>query len=344
MDQDSNANEPVKQDHLGTIYRRSHLKSIPKPEYLIENLLYRPAVAVLVGAYSSGKSILLNSWSGSLALGKPWMGLKVSRPAKVLTVVGESPEGEDGRITAWENAYNSGQPIPDDYLYFSAFPESLYDDDTWIELREFCRDENIEVINLDPLHALAPEMETKDASRIMRHAHELAAITKGIVNLVIHPTIEDKGRARDSYLFEALADLVFTLDRDGSELTLTKKKVKQGKGQGESVSLRIEATPTGPIISEFRNEFYVDRAKQVMTAYDAYFATGNGYMKASWTELINYLEQDYGVKGKTAERAVNSAVSEGYLTKDGRKYTSTRKWRELSKKQGGLTVGKAINK
>jgi hypothetical protein len=162
-----------------------------------------------------------------VATGRSWLGHRVVR-RRVLFVIGEGAYGLDQRITAWEQAWNNGTPVPDDWLTVIVKPHSLHDPATWTELVTYATAGGYGLVVLDTFSSLAPDAdETKDAAQIMRRLSDLSAAINGCVMLIHHPGWSDSGRARGGYQLEANADEVLILRgvSEGSDLfTMTRKK------------------------------------------------------------------------------------------------------------------------
>jgi hypothetical protein len=81
------------------------LKAIPKPDYLVEDLLVGSAITVLFGESGSYKSFLALALAASISTGKPFAGRKVSTTGSTLYLAAEGIEYLGERLTAWENMH-----------------------------------------------------------------------------------------------------------------------------------------------------------------------------------------------------------------------------------------------
>ena len=76
------------------------LSTLPRPSWLVEDLLPRPSVAFIYGPPKSGKSFIAIDLAASVACGRSWCGKKTTG-GTVLYVVGEGISGVVLRQEAW---------------------------------------------------------------------------------------------------------------------------------------------------------------------------------------------------------------------------------------------------
>jgi AAA domain len=317
--------EERRQTHnpLGKVLKRSELSSLPDVQSLVDGVISRPAAVVLVGAYGVGKTFLVISLGASSATGRSWLGRDVHR-TRVLHVLGEGAYGLDHRLTAWEAANNSGEPISDDDLTFIVQPGSLAHQPTWDAITVMAVDGGYGFVILDTFSSLAPEAdETKDAALIMRRLSNLATSIEGTALLVHHPGWSDATRTRGGYQLEANADevLVATPLSEGSDIfTLFRKKVKDGK-DGATLYLRR---------AELIGSCYIDEVDpatagiplrlRILTVLSDLGETG-----ATGKQLMDEIGVD--AKGRSAfYRALNQLVDDGDVVPRGPR-GRTRYWR-----------------
>ncbi|RZU12455.1 AAA domain-containing protein [Kribbella rubisoli] len=299
---------------LGTVLRRSELAKLPKIEPLIEGVLSTPAAVVLVGSWGVGKTFLALAFALSVATGNVWLGRAVRR-TKVLYVLGEGAYGFDDRVTAWELAWNKGDPVSDGDLKFIVQPDSLKKAATWHAIQAEAVEFGAGFVVLDTLSSLAPDAhETNDAPLIMRYFTNLATAINGTALFVHHPGWNNTDRTRGGYQFEGNADevLLATEVSKGSEMfTLLRKKVKEGAA-GKILYLRRKPSRGSCIVEEtFADTASVPVADKVLAVLAAY-----GDLGASGPDLVRELEVPDTTKS-TFYRQVGKLVDAGKVRREG---------------------------
>jgi hypothetical protein len=302
---------------LGQVLTRSQLAMLPAVEMLIEKVVSYPAAVLVVGSTGVGKTFTVVAFGCCVATGRPWLGHRVVR-RRVLFVIGEGAYGLDRRIHAWEQAWNSGVPVPDDYLTIIVKPRSLRDPATWTELVAYATAGGYGLVVLDTFSSLAPDAdETKDAAQIMRRLSDLATAINGCAMLIHHPGWSDPGRARGGSQLEANADEILILKdvAEGSDLfTMTRKKVKDGPA-GEMHWLRRSVSHNSVIIEGARSS----DASVPMRARIMAVLTNYGDCGATGPELIEEITPE---RKSGFYSALNKLIREGVVREEG---TSQRK-------------------
>lgn len=299
--------------HLGRILKRSELATLPTVTPLIEGVLSYPASVLMVGATGVGKTFVALSFACCVASGHNWLGRRVER-RRVLFVVGEGAYGLDKRISAWEQAWNNGTPVPDEWLTVMVKPGSLKELSTWIQLAGYAR-LGYGLVVLDTFSSLPPDAdETKDAASIIRRLSDLSAAIDGCAVLVHHPGWSDSARARGGYQLEANADEVLILRdvAEGSDLfTMLRKKVKDGP-DGEVHWLRRSASHGSLIIEGSRS----DDATVPLRARILAVLTNYGDIGATGPQLMEEIGVDD--KGRSGfYQALRKLRDEGSIREDG---------------------------
>jgi hypothetical protein len=299
------------------VLARSQLATLPTVETLIEGVVSYPASVLMVGTTGIGKTFVTVSFACCVATGHNWLGHRVVR-RRVLLTIGEGAFGLDQRIRAWEQAWNNGVPVPDDWLTIIVKPRSLHDPATWTELVAYATAVGYGLVVLDTFSSLAPDAdETKDAAQIMRRLSDLATAINGCAMLIHHPGWSDSGRARGGSQLEANADEILILRdvAEGSDLfTMTRKKVKDGPA-GETHWLRRSLSHNSVIIEVSRsNDASVPMRARIMVGLANY-----GDVGATGPQLIEEIEPE----SKSAfYAALHKLVEEGAVRAEG---TSSRK-------------------
>jgi hypothetical protein len=296
----------------GTIYKRSELGSLPKVEPLINGVLSTPCSVVLVGPTTVGKTFVGLSMACSVGTGLTWVGRAVRR-CPALYVVGEGGPGLDGRIRAWEDAWQT--KVADEDVMFSVKPNSLRDPIVWGEIAAEAKDHGIRFVVLDTFSSLAPDAdETKDAPVITRRLSDLAVAVDGTAMLVHHTGWGDQERARGGSQLEANADEVLLLrgNSKSEHVELEVKKRKDG-ASGTKIWLRRKPMFGSCVIQSMdAQELAADMKDQAVTIARTVF--GDPFTKA---QLRDVLEERLRVSRSVAYEHIKKLAEAGKLRQVG---------------------------
>jgi predicted ATP-dependent serine protease len=219
---------PVLADRLLT---RSALENLPDPEPLIDDVLDRGTVALLYGKWGTGKSFIALDWAASVATGRAWQG-RATEPHRVLYVAAEGAYGLKGRIRAWETGWK--QTIHDGQLDTLPRPVNLTNASDINNLIALIDWNGYGFIILDTLARCmvgADENSAQHCGEVVDTLHRLREHTPGGrgVALGVHHTGKDGKTFRGSSVFEAGADTVYSVSRDGGPaIKLEREKRKDG--------------------------------------------------------------------------------------------------------------------
>lgn len=288
---------------LGRTFTRGGLKTLPKPEPLIEGWLDLRTAGVLIGEDQTNKTFLLIAWACCIATGTPWFGQKICvEPSPVILVIGEGGSGLDDRIAAWESA--NGVSVPDDMLTVHLQPDSITKRDVWDELTEHAVQIGARFVAFDTFSSLAPEAdETNDIAPVIRRLSEFVVAIDGCGLLAHHTGWGSQDRARGGSQFERNTDFVIVAKKlvegqSNSPVSLTQKKVKDGRENG--TQLTVHRVPEGE---------------------SCVLETVENTRQQTWTEQILELLRDEPREHKTM-RSVFDVIGAG---RSGRKYQTARK-------------------
>lgn len=231
--------------HLGRLYDRAELATLPKPEPLIAGWLDLRTSVVLIGATGTNKTFTALGWACSVATGRPWLGHEVAvTPCPVIYVVGEGAFGLDSRIAAWEEEH--AEKVPGEALKVSMLPTSLTEDDFWTGLESLAGALGSRLVIFDTFSSLAPDAdETKDAAAVIRRMSNLSVQLNGTAVLVHHTGWGPQDRARGGSQIEANPDSTIVLkkheaDDPDSAVSIYRKKNKEGPA---GATLWVEREP-----------------------------------------------------------------------------------------------------
>lgn len=294
----------------GRVLGRDQLANLPTPEPLIDNTLDRGTVALLAGAWGSGKSLQALDWAACAATGRLWQGREV-RPTRVLVVAAEGAYGLHGRLTAWEAKW--GLPIPSEMLHVLPQPVNLTRPAERVALIDEIRRGRYGLVVIDTLARCivgADENSAQDMGQIVDVLYQLRDATPGGTVLVVHHTGKDKRTVRGSSALEAGLDTVYVVAKDGDEITISRTKAKDRALEDEH-RLAISPVPgtDSVVISVHLGGGQTDRGDRLLSTFRALF----GQTGASKAELRNAAE----MPPATFHRALSDLLQYGHLVNEG---------------------------
>lgn len=300
---------PVLADVLLT---RSALRDLPDPAPLIEGVLDKGTIALLYGKWGTGKSFIALDQALSVATGRPWQG-RPTQPGKVLYVAAEGAFGLKGRTQAWEQGWHTG--IGDDTFHVLPKPVNLSRSVDVNNLQALIEWNGYGLVVIDTLARCmvgADENSARDCGEVVDVLHRLRERTpdgRGVVSAV-HHTGKDGKTFRGSSVFEAGADTVYSVSRDGAVIMLDREKRKDGPIVD---SHQLKLTPvdgTNSVIVECSTGFGTyGRADELMSHFKSHFA-GTG---ATGPQLRDTTD----MPKTTFHRALSDLVQRGDLINEG---------------------------
>ena len=209
-------------------YRINELKSLPKAEWLIKDILLDGGIATIYGESGSTKSFLAIDLAMNLAIGSEWFGLAVNREVPVIYTALEGFGGVVKRIKGW---CERKQITPDnifidqDALLLGEMG-SVQSFINYYKFKEF----NKGLIIIDTLNMAIPDIEENSAasmSGVISKAKLIAEKLNSTV-LIIHHTGKDETRGmRGSSSLKASMDTIIFVKKDsngGCQWSLEKSK------------------------------------------------------------------------------------------------------------------------
>lgn len=207
------------------------LLTSPAPvEYLVDELIEHPSMALVFGPPGAGKSFATLAMAASVATGTPWLGRDVKQGA-VFYLAGEGHAGIGRRLKGWE--LHHGVELANAPLYVSKVPAALMDKASALSV-EAAIVAMTKATGISPamvvIDTLARNMGDGDENSnadIGRFVHHIDALRLrlGITVVVVHHTgHQDTGRARGGSALNAAMDVSFLVDG----LSVTQTKTKEG--------------------------------------------------------------------------------------------------------------------
>ncbi|MGH3556432.1 AAA family ATPase [Mycobacterium sp.] len=303
----------------GSLLNATALQALPDPEPLIVDTVDQGTVALLYGKWGTYKSFIAFDWAASVATGRPWQGRRTDR-RRVLYVAAEGAYGFKNRVAAWQAGWHT--TIGDDDLVILPYPVNLTRRDDVALLIELVQWGRYDLVVLDTLARCmvgADENSAKDCGVVVDVMVRLRRATpdgRGVV-LGVHHTGKDGKTFRGSSVFEAGADTVYAVQRDGNTVTLKREKRKDGP-EADQHDLKldlIDGTGSG-VMSAVKNPHHgggdTDRADRLMAIYHHHFSA-TGATKAD----LRRVAREAGMSDSTFDRAINDLVKSERLTNQG---------------------------
>lgn len=212
-----------------TLLSPDDVKMLPRPTWLIDDILPSTGLACIYGPSGVGKSFLCLDIAASVATGLEWFGY-TTKQRSVTYVALEAQAGFSLRMEAWKN--HRGIPFPRNVDFiFDPFSLVANDDaaslcqliNTWTDAR---------LVIIDTLNRAAPgkdENSSVDMGKIIAASSKMQAATGGLV-LLVHHSGKDVGRGpRGHSSFYAAMDSVIEVSLDGERIIWTLVKSKDGE-------------------------------------------------------------------------------------------------------------------
>lgn len=194
-----------------------------RPEWHIEGILEKQALAAGFGAPAAGKTFVLLDMALSIAAGKDYHGRKVEQ-STVFYIAGEGHNGFVRRCRAWSKVHN----VPlDDLPFFKSNRAVIFSDEAQLsELHNTIKEMIKEygkpgIICVDTLARSmgSDENSTKDMNLFIAACDSLKDEFDCTVVLAHHTGLQEKQRARGSSALLGALDCEFRIERVGDHMT-----------------------------------------------------------------------------------------------------------------------------
>lgn len=173
----------------------------PKPELLVEDLLYADSVVTFVGPSKAGKTYCMLDAVNSWRSGADWLGLQATRPLSVLYIDGEMPMWSLIRRMNWIRALRQSPPGAQGRMWFCPLAGTGLDGSQVAPavrrgfIKRLCGNTKPDLIVVDNLSALAPVdagwYVSEGDDRTMEHICRMWAEVQRLANcamLLVHHT------------------------------------------------------------------------------------------------------------------------------------------------------------
>jgi hypothetical protein len=188
----------------------------PRPEVLVNDMLYKDSLSRMYGAPGCGKSYLALDLSLTLATGRFWKGTKLPR-TKVVYVMAEGQRVNGDRTAAWMSKHNKA--VDDLAGWFHAVPEAVKLTPAGVsQLADWVHELGAGLVVLDTKNAMmAGEENSATDTAVMREALDRIRTASGACVLLVDHTGYEGTRARGSSAATAAMDTEIRVVKDDTE-------------------------------------------------------------------------------------------------------------------------------
>jgi hypothetical protein len=296
-----------------TVLDTAALLALPRPTYLVDEVLVRDSLAVLYAAAGAGKSFVALDIALSVATGLPWQGHAVHRGA-VVYIAAEGGAGLGQRVRAWMTAH---QITSIDDAWFVLAAVNLLDER---EVTAFLAE--LAEIPVKPVlltaDTLARCLVGGDENLAKDMGAAVAALdrlreTLGCTVLVLHHTARHHGDERGSTALRGAADTMLAVTKDGDTVTIACAKQKDAVPFDE-ITLRLvpidESCVLEPAPEASQTKRATGAARTALKALDEQF-DDEGASYTQWSKAS-------GLEERTFLRVRKTVVTNGWVDKRGK--------------------------
>lgn len=214
------------------------LDSIPEPEALVTDFLYRDSIAWLIGPPGSGKSFVALDIAGCVGTGQGWQDRSVTA-GPVLYLVAEGLSGIRSRVRAWEKLNGNMSDVA-----FLPVAVQAAEATSWQGLIDLAVELQPSLIIVDTQARVTVGLEensAKDMGEFVHRAEKLREATRACV-LVVHHQGRAGDHMRGSTALEGAATTIVKVSKDDELLTVECTKQKDAAPFDE---FTLRMVPTG---------------------------------------------------------------------------------------------------
>jgi hypothetical protein len=210
------------------LFTRSALRTLPRPNPLIEDTFDLNTVTLLYGYWGSMKSFVALDWAASISTGRPWQGRRIESPGRVLVIASEGAYGLNDRLEAWERGWQT--KIEDDRFDVLGAAPNLGSSADVAELCNLVSAGGYRFVVVDTLAKCITGMDensARDVGVAVRSLYLIQEATGGGTVAAIHHTGKDRVTMRGSSAIEGGVDTVYRAEKitDG-QLRIERTKAK----------------------------------------------------------------------------------------------------------------------
>jgi hypothetical protein len=275
--------------------------ALPRPSYLVDEVVVMGSLAVLYAAAGAGKSFVALDLALSIATGTTWQGRVVQR-GPIVYVAAEGGAGLGQRIRAWMTAHQITGI--DDAWYVLGAVNLLDQDDVTAFLAELAEVQvNPTLLIADTLARCLPggdENSAKDMGIAVAALDRLREALRCTV-LVLHHTAKHHGDERGSTALRGAADTMLSVMNDGDLVTIACAKQKDAAPFDE---IKLQLVPTdescvlGPASETSQTDSPTGAARAALVVlHEAFDEEGGSYTQ--WRQASRLEERTFGRARKT---------------------------------------------
>jgi hypothetical protein len=225
------------------------VEALPRPNFLVEDVLVQGTLAVLYAAPSAGKTFVALDLAFAVATGAPWHGRTVQRGA-IVYVAAEGGRGLPQRVRAWRAAHQVSH-IDDAWFVMSAV--NLLDASEVDAFLVTLAESSVQPVLVE-FDTLARCLVGGDENSARDMGIAIAALDRirdslGCTVLVLHHTARHHDGERGSGALRGAADMMLLATKDGDTLTIKCDKAKDAP-EFEDVVLRLVAADESCVLEE----------------------------------------------------------------------------------------------
>jgi hypothetical protein len=295
------------------MFTTTELFELPPPEWLIEGIMPKNALAVLWGQSGSYKSFLALDWALCIATGSWWKRRKIDDPADVLYVVAEGSSGIPKRVRAWSKA-NGLHKL--DRVRWIPEAVDILNDASFRALSRLVVETQPEFVVIDTLARSIPgadENSAQDMGRLIERCDQLKKLGGGTVLLVHHSTKEGSV-ARGSGSLRNAVDVEMEMKHEGTRTIVYNRKQKDA-AEFDPIPLHLVVIDDSCVLSNVSQGLETNGASsQALETARQLFRETFGETGVAGAELRNVIEATLPTSRSTAYRLINDLVASRFIS------------------------------
>jgi len=231
------------------ILKRSELKNIPKPQWLITGHVKEQSLGIIYGYYGTYKSFVAIDMMLSVANGLPYLEKFETKKGNVIYCAGEGAHGLDDRFAAWEIARNGGKETENIFTIADMF--SMLESGQVTEVANLINQTVNGPVSLIVIDTLAryfgagDEDKTKEMNVFVTHCALLNKYLKCSVAILHHMGKDGAKKARGSIALAGAADWMLETSKKKEDDTFATVRCEKQKDAPPLESYIVNTTLQG---------------------------------------------------------------------------------------------------